>query len=171
MYDGLVSRTSCGGGASGTPTLDCLRALPFAEINAALNNTGSTWPPILDNDFVADYPSAQLRAGRFARVPIVVGCNADEGTSFGANKGPDGGGIDTDDEMAAAVAGIIGMGAQNATGRSPEELVRELLYLYPNIQAVGVPSLDKFPAIEEGSDLAQSVGLQYRRTAALFGDQ
>jgi hypothetical protein len=171
MYDSIVSRTSCGGAASGTPTLDCLRALPFAEINAALNNSDTWWPPVLDDDFVADYPSAQLRAGRFARVPILVGCNADEGTSFGAGKGPDGGGVNTDDEMAAAVAGIIGMGAQNATGRTPDELARELLYLYPNIQAVGVPRLDKFPVIVEGSELAQSVGLQYRRTGALFGDQ
>jgi hypothetical protein len=44
------------------------------------------------------------------------------------------------------------------------------MYLYPDIQAVGVPGLDKWPLIREGDSVAESMGLQYRRTAALFGD-
>lgn len=174
MYDTVVSNTSCGGGDSGTPTLDCLRALPFEELNAALNASGTTWPPLLDGDFIADYPTTQLREGRFPRVPILIGCNADEGTAFGSGRGPNGGGVNTDEEFAEAVGGqmgVIGMDVQNTTGRSPEELVRELMYLYPNIQAVGEPGLDNFPVLVEGSELAQSVGMQYRRTGALFGDQ
>lgn len=52
LYNLLVSNTSCASTANTSASLDCLRALPFEEINAALNGTeAAPWPPMLDGDF------------------------------------------------------------------------------------------------------------------------
>lgn len=133
-----------------------------------LSNTSlnvAIWLPAMDGDFIADYPSRQLREGKFPRIPILVGQNTDEGAQFGQNKSASGKGINTDAEMAESVTKFI-------LGSNPNlpTLVEELLYLYPNIQAVGVPSLDKFPVLTPQVPEASFLGLQYRRSAAVFGD-
>jgi hypothetical protein len=149
----------------------CLAELPFEEINVALNGTAATpWTPVIDNDFIADFPSVQLRTGRFVKVPLLVGTNTDEGTAFGSGRGPNGTGIDTDAQMIDAVRHMIPSSAVNETGQSIDDLVREILILYPNIQAVGIPSLDKFPVIMASDEVAKANGFQFRRTASLFGD-
>lgn len=132
----------------------------------ALNGTdASPWPPVLDGDFIADYPGNQLADGRFPKIPILIGCNADEGTAFAE---PD---INTDEDMRAAIVeDKFGNSSTQTTGKTVDELVDELMYLYPNIQAVGDPGLDKFPAIQPGDENAETLGLQYRRSAAFFGD-
>lgn len=173
-YDLLVSNTSCASTAANntsSSSLDCLRALPFAELDAALNGTDATpWAPMLDGDFIADYPTNLLAAGRFPRVPVLIGTNQDEGSAFGVARGPNDTAVDTDAEMAWAVASVLGAQAPTWAGASADELVREALLLYPDIQAVGIPSLDKFAAIVPGDEVATELGLQYRRTAAFFGD-
>ena len=68
--------------------LDCLRALPYATLNAAVNATVLTlnntiWKPIIDGDFIQGPTSAQLKSGAFVQVPIIDGANSDEGTAFG----------------------------------------------------------------------------------------
>lgn len=196
LYNLFVSNTSCASTANTSASLDCLRALPFEEINAALNGTeAAPWPPMLDGDFseycqthprvprqstnmepatnqaaVADFPVNQLSDGRFPKIPILIGTNTDEGSAFGQGKGPNGTGVNTDDEMRAAVEAIMGPDAPAQTGKSLDELADEVLALYPNIQAVGVPSLEKFPVIEAGDAIATALGLQFRRTGAFFGD-
>lgn len=66
---------------------------------------------------------------------------------------------------------MLGEGAAAATGKSEQALVDELMYLYPDIQSRGIPSLASWPAvITPGSAEAASLGLQYRRSNALFGD-
>lgn len=170
-YDLLVSNTTCASTVNTSASLDCLRELPFAELNAALNGTSAApWPPVLDGDFIADYPVNQLDSGRFPQISILIGTNADEGTAFGQGRGPNDTAVNTDAEMRYAVESMIGAEATQWTGKSIDEIVDEALALYPNIQAVGDPSLDKFPAIVPGDALATSLGLQYRRTAAYFGD-
>lgn len=168
-YNTFVSNTSCASTLNSSTSLDCLRALPFDEINAALNGT-FLWAPMMDGDFIADYPVKQLADGRFPKIPIMIGTNTDEGTAFGTGLGPNGTGVDTDDEMRAAVAKKIGAQGPAETGKSLDELLDEALALYPDIQAVGIPSIDKFPVIVPGDELATEVGLQYRRTGAFFGD-
>lgn len=170
VYNGLVSNTSCAPTVSTSASLDCLRSLPLDEINTILNGTTTSWPPVLDGDFIADYPSNQLREGRFLKVPVLIGTNADEGTAFGVSKGPDGAGVDTDADMRYALEGIIGADAPRWTGKSVGELVDELLAVYPDVQAVGIPSLDMFPVIVPDDEVATAYGLQCRRTAAVFGD-
>ncbi|AEO67420.1 uncharacterized protein THITE_125668 [Thermothielavioides terrestris NRRL 8126] len=170
-YDTLVRNTSCAHTVGTPASLSCLRDLPLDEMHKALNSTAANpWPPVLDGDFISDYPSKQLSEGRFPKVPILIGCNSDEGSSFGVGYGPNGGGVNTDDEMRAAIASIVGPDVEKMTGKTVKQVVDELMFLYPNIQAVGDPSLDKWPVIQPGDDVAQSMGAQYRRTAALFGD-
>ncbi|KAK3945319.1 hypothetical protein QBC46DRAFT_455519 [Diplogelasinospora grovesii] len=174
-YDTLVGRTSCAGNAS--DTLGCLRGLPFSEIDAALNETDlgqqplgqGRWPPVLDGDFIADHPSNQLRDGRFVRVPVLIGTNTDEGTAFESGFS-NGSKVDTDADIAAAIRNIIGPDATKQTGKTVDELVGELMYTYPNIEAIGIPGLDKFGVIKGNTTLADMVGLQYRRAGAVFGD-
>jgi carboxylesterase type B len=171
-YDTLVRNTTCRRTAgSGRKSLDCLRALPLADLHAALNGTAANpWPPVLDGDFIADYPSKQLSEGRFPKVAVVMGANSEEGASFGTGRAPGGGGISTNDELRQAVATIVGPDVKKTAGKTVEQVVDELLFLYPNIQAVGVPGLDKWPVIQEGDAVAKVMGSQYRRSAALFGD-
>lgn len=173
LYDLLVTNTSCARTVGSPASLDCLRALPLGELDAALNGTAaSPWPPMLDHDFIADYPANQLEEGRFARVPILIGANADEGAAFGSGKGPGGAGVSTDADLRYALDGIIGPDAPQWTGKPADRLKDELLAVYPDVQAVGIPSLEKFPAISPGDAIAtaQGLGLQYRRAGAVFGD-
>lgn len=52
LYNLFVSNTSCASTANTPASLDCLRSLPFDEVNAALNGTeAAPWPPMLDGDF------------------------------------------------------------------------------------------------------------------------
>lgn len=170
-YNLLVSNTSCAATANTSASLDCLRALPFDELNAALNGTdASPWAPMLDRDFIADYPVNLLAAGRFPRIPVMIGTNQDEGSAFGTERGPNDTAVNTDAEMRYAVGTEIGAQAPQWSGKSADELIDELLALYPDIQAVGIPSIDKFPVIVPGDEVATTLGLQYRRTAAFFGD-
>ncbi|KAF3769293.1 alpha/beta-hydrolase [Cryphonectria parasitica EP155] len=171
VYNTLVANTSCAATVNTTASLDCLKALPFDELDAALNGTAaSPWPPMLDHDFIADYPIHQLAAGRFPQIPIMIGCNTDEGTAFGDARGPNGSAVNTDEEMRYAVESIIGAQAPELLGRTMDSIIDEALTLYPDIQAVGIPSLEKFPVILPGDEVATTLGLQYRRTGAFFGD-
>lgn len=166
-----MSNTSCASTVNTSASLDCLRNLPFEELDAALNGTeASPWAPMLDGDFIADYPVNQLAAGRFPQIPVMIGTNTDEGSAFGDGRGPNGTGVNTDADMRYAVASIIGAQAPALTAKSLDDLLDEALALYPNIQALGIPSIDKFPLIVPGDLVATALGLQYRRTGAFFGD-
>ncbi|KAJ4325893.1 hypothetical protein N0V84_003279 [Fusarium piperis] len=173
VYDAFVGNvTSCADLVGKPESLACLRKAPFEEINSALNvSRVGPWPPVLDNDFIADYPANQVANGDFPKIPILVGANSDEGAAFGTGKGPNGGGVNTDEEMRAAIAAIIPSDAETHSGKSVDELVDELMEVYPNDQSVGIPSLKTWPHVIEPNDtFAQALGAQYRRTGALFGD-
>jgi carboxylesterase type B len=80
-YKNLTTLTKC---HNATDTLNCLRALPFSELNTAVNTTAlaTIWAPQLDGDIIARYSSDQIADGDFVKVPIISGANSDEGTSF-----------------------------------------------------------------------------------------
>lgn len=101
---------------------------------------------VLDGDFIQDFPSTQLALGKFVKVPLLIGCNADEGTSFGVD------GINTDEEFATAIA----------QGGPDTETITILEALYPNIQALGIPS----EATYSGPETAAIAGTQFKRSAA-----
>jgi len=161
LYDTIVTNTSCASTINSTSSLSCLRSLPFSELNAALNiSTSGLGPfsPTIDNDFVATYPSIQLGAGNFVRVPLIIGTNTEEGTAFSTSYGP----INNDTEFLSVLA--------STSGASPSEL-STLAALYPNIQALGIPSLETYPDLYTPlNPLSAEYGLQFRRAAAYFGD-
>lgn len=171
-YDNLVRNTSCASLVSTTASLDCLRNLPFDDINKAMNWTSFTmWAPVLDGDFISNYPANQLGQGNFPNIPILIGANSDEGTAFGRGRGPRGGVVNTDEDMREKIASILPSDVATTSGKTADALVDELMYLYPNIQAVGIPSLDIWPvAIQPDDSFARQLGYQYRRANALFGD-
>jgi carboxylesterase type B len=166
IYDGLVSNTSCASTLDSGDSLSCLRSLPFSELNAAFNTSADglePFVPIIDNDFVATYPSVQLSSGNFVRVPILIGANTDEGTSFGIHYGPNKTGVNSDAEW---------LDVLNSTNIAPDSRTAAILsYLYPNIQGLGIPNLATFPwVIPPNSDFAAALGSQFRRLTSYFGD-
>ena len=127
---------------------------------------------MLDGDFLTDYFSNQLASGEFAQVPILIGTNTDEGAgNFGQRRGPNGTGINSDDDMRFALRNTFPEEAAENTGKKMEELIEEVMYLYPNVQRVGIPSLEMWPhIIQPGDEYAETLGLQFRRGAAFYGD-
>jgi cholinesterase len=94
-YDYLVMATNCSDEAD---TLQCLREVPFDAINGAVNSTTSTeifnaYFPTVDGDLVKNYGSLSMDAGEIVKVPILIGANAEEDTSFGPT------GLNTTDEF------------------------------------------------------------------------
>ncbi len=74
--------------AVGCADLACLRqasaevlweALPSGDF---LFGGGASWGPVLDGAVLPDHPGAALAKGDFAKVPVMVGSNADEATLF-----------------------------------------------------------------------------------------
>ncbi|KAG9236528.1 Alpha/Beta hydrolase protein [Amylocarpus encephaloides] len=155
IYGQLVRNTSC---ASSSAPLSCLRALPYAELNGALNTSASRgfgpFSPMMDGDFIAEYPSKQLEAGRFVKVPLLIGANTDEGTAF--NPGPV---VRNDTAFLKAV---------EAT-HLPPQVANIIAKLYPNLPRFGIPSFATWP-YNPDSAMAKSLGSQVRRMQAYFGD-
>ena len=108
MYDSLVAKVGCGNTAD---SLQCLRGVPFTQLNAAINATNNSltdfWP-IVDGDFIKKYTSIQLTEGDFVKVPILIGANTNEGTAFGPRGIPN---------EQALIGNLIGRGLpQSAAG-------------------------------------------------------
>ncbi|KAF4472098.1 alpha beta-hydrolase [Fusarium albosuccineum] len=145
-YKLLLKNTGCS-------SVDCLRTLPFKTLNGVLNTTALSggWTPKIDGDFIARHSSQQLADGDFVKVPIIVGANTDEGTSFSPK------GINTTAEFKKAIEGssppINNSFAEKILKAYPQSSREQIL---PNLAANWVPP----PAY----------GKQYRRTATYYGD-
>jgi carboxylesterase type B len=173
-YDRFVGKvSSCSDLVGSNKSLPCLRQAPFDEINSAIwaIRTGLDWAPVMDGDFIADYTTNQLKNGNFVKVPLLIGANTDEGTSFGRSRTSDGGNVNTDEDMIDAIGNMIPPEAEGTTGQTVDELTDKVMELYPNDQRVGIPSLESWPYIIKPNDsYAEAHGAQFRRSCALFGD-
>ncbi|KAJ4370038.1 hypothetical protein N0V83_005802 [Neocucurbitaria cava] len=153
MYNELVRRTNCG---NATSTFECLRQLPTAQLNTAINTTSATinitsFQPVLDYDFIQKRTSLQLKAGEFVKVPIISGANSDEGTAFSPSP------VDTTEDLYEDML--------NTTfGPVPPALASQLLEAYPDDPSVNVVASlgDARPG--------PPFGAQFRRSASYFGD-
>ena len=96
-------------GCAGEPATQvaCLRGKTNQQITTALPGkpgligaSGYAWGGIVDGAVLADQPRALMAAGKGARVPLIVGANADEGTLFFAI----GAGLADETELRAAFA-------------------------------------------------------------------
>lgn len=100
-YDLLVQQANC---TQAVDTLQCLRGVPFDQLNAVINTTalgGPNWVPYIDGDFIQKYTSIQLAQGQFVKVPIIDGANTDEGTAFGPR------GINTTEQFFNYLTGVL----------------------------------------------------------------
>ncbi|KAF2726003.1 carboxylesterase family protein-like protein [Polychaeton citri CBS 116435] len=155
-YEALIEATNC---STTTDTLDCLRRVPFEELNSVLNTTqfNTGWTVTVDGDMIARYGSEQLADGSFVRVPIIDGANSDEGTAFSPQN------INSEADFASYL---------NTTSRVqqalPPSLVDLLLDAYPDDCCAGIPSLETLGGV---CHLPDPYGYSYRRAAAYFGDE
>ncbi|RAK77255.1 alpha/beta-hydrolase [Aspergillus fijiensis CBS 313.89] len=79
LYDALTQQDTCW---VSPDSMACLRTVPFAEMNAAINATSPHgWFPVIDGDIVPEQPSRSLYTRKFVPVPITLGAATDEGTA------------------------------------------------------------------------------------------
>ncbi|KAL4867981.1 hypothetical protein BDV12DRAFT_209436 [Aspergillus spectabilis] len=153
FYNEIVSKTGC---SHAGDTLQCLRTVPFEELNALFNGTGGDpaydfSTPVVDGDLIKDRGSVQLDKHAFVKVPIIAGSNTDEGTSFGPA------GINTTRQWYEYLTnGTSGI-------KPPPSLATQILNLYPDDPTQGIPAF-------LGPVRIPSKGLQWRRTSAYAGD-
>ena len=134
--------------------LACLRQAPTKKLSNVINSTataGATYSAVIDGDFVAEAASIQLQKRKFLHVPLLIGTNTDEGTSFGPQ------GINTTQQFLAYAA------KNPYSGVTDNTTATDFALLYPNIPAIGVPAtIQGWPS--------GSLGAQFKRTSALAGD-
>jgi carboxylesterase type B len=102
---------------------------------------------VIDGDFFQDRAGAQLQNGRFVHVPLIIGANNDEGTSFGPK------GINNETAFLSYLA----------SSNVPNASIPTIAALYPDIPAIGIPG-----TFQGRPDSTQ--GLQYKRSSAFAGD-
>ncbi|KAF5018122.1 hypothetical protein F66182_9915 [Fusarium sp. NRRL 66182] len=143
-YDTIVKAAGCD---TDEDKLACLRRVPFDKLNAT-SELVSSFSPVVDYDFVPDYPSTMLEQGNFTKVPHLLGTNADEATIFVGT------GVENDEEFAHLIQSA-------GTDTSTTEI---LMALYPSIDALGLPA--GYRVRPDGP-----VKAQFKRAVALQGDQ
>ncbi|KAF5315369.1 hypothetical protein D9619_007114 [Psilocybe cf. subviscida] len=88
LFDQLVADTGCKKAAN---AIECLRAVPFANLTAAINRTPDlfstkslqvAWGPTIDEAVIKRDPLISIQKGLFSKVPIISGNCDDEGTLF-----------------------------------------------------------------------------------------
>ncbi|KZO91915.1 alpha/beta-hydrolase [Calocera viscosa TUFC12733] len=145
LYDAIVEKAGC---ANATDTLSCLRTVPYETFYAAANDSHQ-WQPTLDGTFLGpEYPTQALQEGKYVKVPLLMGSNTDECTSFAQY------GIESTEQLAAALAANY--------PRLSNASIAHIIDLYPNIPALGCP-------YGSGDGLLPS-GYLDKQSAAIFGD-
>jgi carboxylesterase type B len=151
IYNKIVQQTNC---TDSPDTLECLRTIPYETIFPFLDSSkvgGPGFYPTVDGDIIPNYPTDLLHSGQFAHIPHLYGSNSDEGTD-NAPAIP----LNTDKELHDYLQGSTGYDF-------PSSVVDEIMRLYPDEPAQGVP-------INTGSERFAERGLQYKRIAAIVGD-
>jgi len=155
QYDLIVNATNC---TNRTNTLACLRSVPFEDINSifnsSLNIVGHDAPfeygSVIDGDFIPKAHSVLLQEGKFARVPVLIGTNFDEGTFIGPK------GVNSTEDLNEFL--LQQMDLDNNT-------LATIGYLYPDIPSIGSPSTyaGRPPA-------SKALGSQFKRAVPLATD-
>ncbi|CAK7216765.1 hypothetical protein SCUCBS95973_002917 [Sporothrix curviconia] len=157
IYDTVVYQTGCTDSVS---QLDCLRHLPFTVLNNVLNTTANglafSWNPTIDGDFIARYPSEQIRDGDFVKVPIIAGTTTDEGTTQCPKP------VNTTTELK------VYMNTTSSYQKAlPESVVTQLIAFYSNVTGAGIPSNQELGG---NVNFTMPYGTAFRQTAGYFGD-
>lgn len=151
IYNNMTLSLGC---SSAIDTLDCLRSVPYAAMNSYITSyAASSFFPVVDGDFIRQYPSKQLAAGQFLHVPILSGANTDEGTNFAPKP------VNNESQFISYLEAGTVIGAPLAP-----TFVSQILAAYPDDPCQGIPA-------DEGCNvLPLPWGAEYRRAAAYYGD-
>lgn len=146
FYDSLAKHFSC---AHANDSLACLKKVPARELLKYFN-TSTIFGPIIDGDFIPDYPRNLVDQGRYHKVPVIIGTDMDEGTTFGF------GNVNTTDELSDKM--------KKKFPHMEENTLKQLLEYYPDDPKKGSP----YGTGDQFSN--NSYGLQYKRGNAIGGD-
>ncbi|RDW90409.1 uncharacterized protein DSM5745_02184 [Aspergillus mulundensis] len=126
-FDNLVTETPCKlfANATAAEQLDCIRQLP---IETFLDSVGSSTGQSIDGSFTQTSLQFALPAGKYVKVPTIVGTNTDEGT----NSAPTG--INTTEQLKGPLAEGF-----HRPKTLPNSTVSTLLDLYPDDARHGCP--------------------------------
>lgn len=144
MYDNLTESVGCSGAED---TLQCLRDVPYETI-APYGYQGLEWFHVIDGSLIPRYGQQSLREGNFAKIPLILGTNTDEG--FGVN------GVNSDSD---AINQLVHSKRWNVN----ETVAEKLLELYPNDPTLGEP-------YGWGNRTWPQFGLQYKRYQSIATD-
>ncbi|KAI4623046.1 uncharacterized protein J4E87_006139 [Alternaria ethzedia] len=144
MYDNLTESVGCSGAED---TLQCLRDVPYETI-APYGYQGLEWFHVIDGSLIPRYGQQSLREGKFAKIPLILGTNTDEG--FGVN------GVNSDSD---AINQLVHSKRWNVN----ETVAEKLLELYPNDPTLGEP-------YGWGNRTWPQFGLQYKRYQSIATD-
>lgn len=156
IYDQVVSEAGCSGQSD---TLACLRAADYTTLLNAMNSVPGilsynsvalSYLPRPDGTALTDSPDVLGLAGKFAKVPAIIGDQEDEGTLFALFQSN----ITTEAEV---VQYLLDLYFASAT----EEQITELVNLY-DPQSYGSP----FRTL----DLVNNWYPEFKRLAAILGD-
>ena len=163
VYDYVVNAAGCGGKSD---TLSCLRALPYETFLKAANSVPSILSfraldlsylprPDPSDNFFAVSPDISVANGKYAKVPIIIGDQEDEGTLFSLEQFN----LTTGGDVAKYLATYF-PGNPNAL-----KDVQGLLALYPDDPFVGQPDGSPF-----GTGPLNDIYPEFKRLAAVLGD-
>ncbi|PWY75013.1 extracellular lipase [Aspergillus heteromorphus CBS 117.55] len=156
VYDTVVSAAGC---SSSNDTLNCLRELDYTDfLNAAnsvpgiigYHSVALSYVPRPDGTALTASPDVLGKAGKYAKVPFIIGDQEDEGTLFALFQSN----ITTVDEVVEYLSKYFFYDA------SIEQL-QELVALYPDTTTYGSP-------FRTGTD--NNWYPQFKRLAAILGD-
>lgn len=79
VYDELSLKAGC---SNATDTLQCLREVPYETIAPLAYNGRDQWFHTIDGSLIPRFAQESLTTGKFAKIPIILGTNTDEGFGF-----------------------------------------------------------------------------------------
>jgi carboxylesterase type B len=163
IYDLVVENAGC----SGADSLNCLRGLssnafllastsvPHLLGYRSLDLSYLPRPDPSDN-FFPDSPEIPLEAGRYTKIPIIVGDQEDEGTLFALATEN----LTTNAQLTDYLVSYFARASVDA-----RKLVTNLLAYYPDLPLAGQPDGSPF-----NTGMLNSIYPQFKRLAAFLGD-
>ncbi|RMZ87720.1 hypothetical protein DV736_g5057, partial [Chaetothyriales sp. CBS 134916] len=160
IYNTVVESAGC---SSADDTLACLRGKDYTTFLNAVNSVPSiisyhsldlSYLPRPDpsSNFFSISPELSVASGAFAKVPIIIGDQEDEGTLFSLFVGN----ITNNDELVAYIASYF------PTNPNAQSLVAGLASNYPDDLGISGSPFN--------TGLANNIYPQYKRLAAILGD-
>ena len=144
MYNKLAASVGC---ADAKNTLECLRQVPY-EVIAPYGYVGLEWFHVIDGSFIPRFGQQSLMSGKFAKIPLILGTNTDEG--FGVL------GVNTDRQASEQLT-------SSKRWNLNDTQASRLLELYPNDPSLGSPD-------GWGNRTWPENGLQYKRYQSIATD-